>query len=557
MVVPAMGDGVRRWRPPTAISAFGLAGAVLVALAIAVPAPEGTAASTVLFGANPGLDANGSRLVPLEDMEEAIGRPLDLVRVFERWDAEWDSAFHQAVENGDRVMHLSVKAKRENGSVIAWDDIASATTGSALFNEIQTWIDRVETFDGEVWFTFHHEPESSASNDNGNDSEFIAAWQRIVDDFRDRNVANVEFAWVMTYWSFATDPSEPNHADKWYPGDDYVDLIGSDAYNWDFCRGGTTDPWTSLEDTIEPQRQFGLDHPGKGLILGEWASTEVPGDGGAAKSRWITDAAQLFQQPGWEQFVGLAYFNIDDASYPECPWPLDSSDQAMAAFVAMADDPFYGGAGSFACNGRRATMVGSPRADDLPGTPADDVIVARGGADVIGGGAGEDALCGWGGNDTIDAGGGADFVSGGAGRDVIDGGWGPDVIYGGDGPDEISGGAGNDTVWAGKGVDIVFGDGGADQLFGDGAADEIHGGIGYDEIQGGPGTDLVNGDDGNDTVIGGGGADEVNGGSGADTLKGWGGNDSLFGGPGDDVLYGGAGNDSCTGGAGSDTLLGC
>jgi hypothetical protein len=149
----------------------------------------------------------------------------------------------------------------------------------------------------------------------------------------------------MTYWSFATDPSDARHVDKWYPGDDVVDYIASDAYNWDNCKGNDTDPWQPLEDVIDAQRVWGQAHPDKGLVLAEWASTELADDGGAAKAAWIDEAAALFKKPGWEQFVALTWFHFDDPSYPDCYWKTDTSGPALDAFVAMAADPFYGGPG--------------------------------------------------------------------------------------------------------------------------------------------------------------------------------------------------------------------
>ena len=62
------------------------------------PAP-GSAAGTVLFGADAGTDENGSDLVPLLDLEQEIGRQLDLVRVFERWDSDWVSAYLDEIES--------------------------------------------------------------------------------------------------------------------------------------------------------------------------------------------------------------------------------------------------------------------------------------------------------------------------------------------------------------------------------------------------------------------------------------------------------------------------
>jgi Ca2+-binding RTX toxin-like protein len=79
------------------------------------------------------------------------------------------------------------------------------------------------------------------------------------------------------------------------------------------------------------------------------------------------------------------------------------------------------------CNGRTATIIGSPGGDVLAGTPAADVIVSGGGADRITGGGGNDTICAGAGNDVVTAGAGNDRLGGAAGRDFCAGGPGIDT----------------------------------------------------------------------------------------------------------------------------------
>lgn len=87
------------------------------------------------------------------------------------------------------------------------------------------------------------------------------------------------------------------------------------------------------------------------------------------------------------------------------------------------------------CSGRKATIVGTARADVLKGTPRADVIVGLGGNDRISGRGGNDVICG---------GAGADRLSGGSGRDVLNGALGRDRLVGGPGRDRLLGGPGID-----------------------------------------------------------------------------------------------------------------
>jgi hypothetical protein len=323
------------------VISLGGAVAIVVAVLNVTPPSTGATSDEVLFGAYPGL-VGSSNLAALNALEADLGRELDLVRVYERWDAGLGGAFHNEILNSDRVMLLSVRSARKNGTIIPWRDVANAKPGQQIYNEMVNWVEAIGAVDTTVWFAFHAEPDYNPGNLHGQDHEYIAAHRRIVDEFRARGVSNVKFVWIMTDWAFDAPPSDSFYAPKWYPGDSYVDHLAADPYNWSECRSNPNDKWRPLEDAIRGFRDFGADHSDKGLILAEWSSTEA-GDGGAAKAAWLNGARELFKKPGWEQFVALSFFNRLDTGYPNCEWPAASTPAAYAAFKQMAADPFYDG----------------------------------------------------------------------------------------------------------------------------------------------------------------------------------------------------------------------
>ena len=70
----------------------------------------------------------------------------------------------------------------------------------------------------------------------------------------------------------------------------------------------------------------------------------------------------------------------------------------------------HGGTDRTRCLGRRATIVGTQKADELTGTARRDVIAALGGKDKVRGLGGADVICG---------GRGQDSLGGGPGRDEV------------------------------------------------------------------------------------------------------------------------------------------
>jgi uncharacterized repeat protein (TIGR01451 family) len=109
------------------------------------------------------------------------------------------------------------------------------------------------------------------------------------------------------------------------------------------------------------------------------------------------------------------------------------------------------------CRGRRATVVGTVRADLLTGTGGRDVILAR---------AGRDRVFTYGGRDLVCAGRGSDVVRSGARGDKVFGGPGADRLFGGRGGDALRGGGGPDSIRGGRGADLLAGGGGSDRCFG-------------------------------------------------------------------------------------------
>lgn len=282
-----------------------------------------------------------------------------------------------------------------------------------------------------------------------------------------------------------------------------------------------------------------------------------------------------------------------------------------AVTAAALMSPLEASATSARCLGKKATIVGTARADVLKGTPRADVIAGLGGNDTVKGLGGKDRICGGDGRDTLIGGAGGDLLLGGEGNDTLLGQDGYDILFGGEGNDTFNGGENFDLASfffapaavqadlstgtaTGEGADTLTGvedlEGSRfdDSLTGDAGENFFYPGEGNDTIDGGDGTtdrvyffgsssavtvDLVagtatgQGSDSltgieevygsplDDMITGDAGPNSLFGGPGNDTISGAAGDDKLYGGAGDDSLDGGDGTDALDGGAGTDTCL--
>jgi Ca2+-binding RTX toxin-like protein len=280
----------------------------------------------------------------------------------------------------------------------------------------------------------------------------------------------------------------------------------------------------------------------------------------------------------------------------------------VGAFLAAAAGPSSAAAPK--CFGKKATIIGTNKADALKGTARADVIVGLGGNDTIRSLNGTDLICGGSGNDEVYGGAGRDRIQGAAGNDRLLGEGGNDDLWGQEGDDSFNGGSGFNFAFfadaqigvevdlaagvaTGEGTDAlvgiqgVFGSNFDDTLTGDTTNNQFEGLEGDDTLVGGGGHDavtyfyagggmtidltagtatgagtdilseirLVHGGPFGDTITGDANPNYIESGSGDDTIAGLDEDDVLAAEEGDDTIDGGNGNDVVDGGPGNDSCV--
>ena len=186
----------------------------------------------------------------------------------------------------------------------------------------------------EIYLRWGHEmngnwyPWAGANNGGaaGGPAKYIAAYRHVHDLFVADGATNVVWVWCP----LVTDvPAEPwNHWTNYYPGDDYVDWVGLDAYNWGSSSSCCT--WTSFSDLVADLYH---DYAGrKPLMLPETSSAEVGGD----KAAWIDDMRARLKSD-FSAIKAVVWFDINK----ETDWRIASSPPTLAAYRAMANDPYF------------------------------------------------------------------------------------------------------------------------------------------------------------------------------------------------------------------------
>ena len=119
---------------------------------------------------------------------------------------------------------------------------------------------------------------------------FKRAWRYLVDRFRARGAANVQ--WVLHVMDYSIPNEEWNLVEQYYPGADYVDWLGFSLYGSQFPSDEGYPNFFSCFDW--PYTELAELDPNKPIMLCEWGVGEFPEVGD--KGDWIRGAWKIMSQ---------------------------------------------------------------------------------------------------------------------------------------------------------------------------------------------------------------------------------------------------------------------
>jgi hypothetical protein len=177
---------------------------------------------------------------------------------------------------------------------------------------------------------------------NGNSaSDYINAWRHVVRVFRNAGANNVKHVWAPNVGSF----------DNAWPGDEYVDYLGLDGYNW----GQKYNTWETFEQVFGDSYRAITRLSRKPVIITEFGVNQAGGD----KAAWVRHAFAHSTLAKFPQIRALVYF---DEYYDDADWRVSSSGAAESAFRSALNDSVF--------NLDWRTFLGLG-GDDAPPPPAD------------------------------------------------------------------------------------------------------------------------------------------------------------------------------------------
>ena len=242
----------------------------------------------------------------------------------------------------------------QNGRIplISWggDDVIEIVNGK-FDAAIDAAANRLQALGAPFFLRWFWEPDgtrASKASLSHSPADYIKAWRYIHDRFAKDGNTNAVWVWCPVSLDFyppsgqtSTDPNlAPNHAinpvgaQPYYPGDDVVDWMCADGYNWAPNKPGTR--YESFQELFQAFYDWSLPH-NKPLMVGETGVQENnPGD----KAKWI-NAMHVSLTQHYPNIVAWLYFDTQNANGLNNEWWLESSPEAYQAWKDMAADPYF------------------------------------------------------------------------------------------------------------------------------------------------------------------------------------------------------------------------
>jgi hypothetical protein len=282
------------------------------------------------------------------DFEAQIGRKLDIDHQH-RWASSTSPCSGDLFPSSDREYW-----DWSNGrySLISWspyanlDQILSGQFDSCIRDRAH----RLAAFQNPIFVRMWWEmnltwPMWSGYRNGANHTatqKFVSAWRYVVDMMRAEGATNVLWVWCPNAGDVPWD-TDWNHWTSYYPGDNYVDWVAMDGYNWNSGYWG----WDQFSDMFT-RTNFGGSHGSsvyndyvnrKPIMVAETASAEDPNIPGR-KGDWMKNIAGdvPMKMPGLK---ALVYFNVH-VSDPNTPdWRIWTSQSSVDGFRALAQSTFF------------------------------------------------------------------------------------------------------------------------------------------------------------------------------------------------------------------------
>ncbi len=319
------------WRAIAACAAFA-------AIACA-PAVARADDPPLVLGANTeGIDQAGVGSA-LDSFQQRTGVMPKIVMYFRDWNEGWTTALidpkvTQPITDRGAVPMITWQPLVSGADPVNQPQYSPAQVASGAFDDyIRRAAREAVAYNGPLFVRLAHEMNGNWSpwgaGVNGNTpADYVAMWRHVVSIFREEGATQVRWVWSPSVFGGSTGVADFT---PYYPGDDWVDDVGLDGYNWGGALSGQS--WQSFSQVVGHSYDALAALTGRPMMITETASTELGGD----KAAWINAIAS--ELSSFPRLRALIWFDRNK----ETDWRVDSSVAAGDAFRSLAASPLLSG----------------------------------------------------------------------------------------------------------------------------------------------------------------------------------------------------------------------
>ena len=278
-----------------------------------------------LLGVSTGL-TRAERAPRFRSLEAEAGRQFDIGHVFHAWD--------QAIPTDDDLMHL------EDGRIlmISWNGTDTIEIQNGLHDDwIRTQATSVRELEQPVMLRWLWEMDANRRRDWVHSGEdFVGAWNHVRGIFDEVGADNAQFVWCPNEFLFWDADEGGGNPDEWYPGDDNVDWLCADGYNW---QTSVDHPdWISFDRIFEDFVAW-AEPRNLPIVIGETGSNEAADDA-EGKGDWLRSLPGILEND-LPAIDAVVYFDKDFTFNDQPDWRLDTTSESFAAWNDVANDPYF------------------------------------------------------------------------------------------------------------------------------------------------------------------------------------------------------------------------
>ena len=290
------------------------------------PSQPGQARQSRQFGlAATGLD--DATVQRSQAAAQQLGRRLDVLTVYEAfvWERSLPTTFLDAAAAAGCTPELTWEPWDPRAGKHQEAYTAGQIAGGRYDTYVGTWAKQAASYDKPFRLRFAHEMNGdwypwAVGAPGGSPQDYVAAYRRVRGIFDDAGAKRVEWVWCPN----VIVNGNADAITRCYPGDNFVDIVGADGYNFGDRPGHQwTQPAELFGNTLALLAQLAQGKP-------VWINEVGCGDQGGDKSRWISDFISWL---AGTDVRGLSWFEVD--GNPDAPdWRLTTSAATTAAAKA-------------------------------------------------------------------------------------------------------------------------------------------------------------------------------------------------------------------------------